>query len=100
MASGEPAKRRAAFLSLLEGKSGLCAVVDYSYDTEKESWCQVTLRSDVHYVTIFMRKAIFEDADANFSLLVRNNSFVGKIIFEEAQSNSDNSALGLFITFK
>jgi hypothetical protein len=45
MASAEPASRRAAFLNLLGGTTDLCTVVDYSYDTEMQSWCQVTLRS-------------------------------------------------------
>ena len=44
MSAGEPAKRRATFLHQVEGRSNLCSVVDYSYDTEKESWCQITLR--------------------------------------------------------
>jgi hypothetical protein len=44
MASGEPARRRADFLSLQEGRSAVFAVVDYAYDTDKARWCEITLR--------------------------------------------------------
>ena len=40
MSSGEAAKRRAAVLRLLEGRGGVASIVDYSFDTEKESWAR------------------------------------------------------------
>merc|ERR1712142_417124 len=38
MGTGEPARRRAAVLRLLDGRGGIASIVDYSYDTEKQSW--------------------------------------------------------------
>ena len=40
MSSGQAAKRRAAVLRLLEGRGGVASIVDYSFDTEKESWAR------------------------------------------------------------
>jgi hypothetical protein len=92
MASGEPAKRRATFLHLLEGKSGLCSVVDYSYDTEKESWCQVTLRSDVQNATHpFLGGILFEETYAKSPsgqmYTTQQSLFRRNILFEEAYAN-------------
>merc|ERR1711933_501044 len=47
MSSGEPAKRRAGVLRLLEGRGGVAAIVDYSYDTNKQSWASVSLAFDI-----------------------------------------------------
>merc|ERR1712112_798711 len=47
MASGEPAKRRAAVLRLLEGRGGVASIVDYSFDTEQQSWASITLAFDI-----------------------------------------------------
>ena len=47
MSSGEPAKRRAAVLRLLEGRGGVASIVDYSFDTEQQSWASITLAFDI-----------------------------------------------------
>ena len=47
MAIGEPSKRRAAVLRLLEGRGGVASIVDYSFDTEKQSWASITLSFDI-----------------------------------------------------
>ena len=47
MLQGEPAKRRAAVLSLLEGGGAVASLVDYSFDTKKESWATLTLSFDI-----------------------------------------------------
>merc|ERR1711937_554497 len=36
-------RRRSTVLSLLEGRAGVTSIVDYSYDEEEESWCNLTL---------------------------------------------------------
>lgn len=63
MSSGEPAKRRANFLSLLAGRSNLCSVVDYSFDTEKESWCEVTLSFDLSQKKIDLANMLHKAAE-------------------------------------
>merc|ERR1719251_98192 len=47
MGTGEPARRRAAVLRLLDGRGGIASIVDYSYDTEKQSWATLTLSFDI-----------------------------------------------------
>jgi len=43
MAGREPAGRRATVLSLVTKGSGVASIEDYSYDTEGETWCCLTL---------------------------------------------------------
>lgn len=43
MGRGEPARRRASVLGLLTKGSGVAGIADYSYDTEQQAWCQLTL---------------------------------------------------------
>ena len=57
MASGEPAKRRAGVLRLAEGK-GEAAIVDYSYDTEGQSWASITLSFDLSRKKVDMSNVI------------------------------------------
>ena len=47
MSSGAQAQRRAAVLRLLEGRGGVASIVDYSYDTESQSWASITLAFDI-----------------------------------------------------
>ena len=58
MSSGQPAKRRASVLSLLEGKGGAASIVDYSYDTEKQSWAAITLSFDIAKKRVDMSQVI------------------------------------------
>jgi len=63
MSTGEPAKRRLHFLNNLEGACGLCQVSDYSFDTEKEQWCEVTLSFDISQKRMDMVNVIKKAAE-------------------------------------
>merc|ERR1712158_309279 len=43
MSSSEARGRRATVLDLVTKAGGVASIVDYSYDTENESWCCLTL---------------------------------------------------------
>ena len=47
MLTGEPARRRATVLGLVTKGAGMASIVDYSYDTEQQSWCCLTLSFSV-----------------------------------------------------
>ena len=48
MKEQQAARRRGEVLGLLNGRGGgLCSIVDYSYDTEHQSWCCLTLGFDI-----------------------------------------------------
>jgi len=72
MSSGEPAKRRLRFLSLMEGVCGLCRVTDYSFDTEKEQWCSITLSFDISQKRMDFVNVIKKSAEKGVIHQVKN----------------------------
>merc|ERR1719239_765677 len=72
MSSGEPAKRRAGVLRLLEGRGGVASIVDYSYDTEKQSWASVTLSFDIAKKRLDMTNVIRQAASKAVVYEVKN----------------------------
>jgi len=72
MSSGEPAKRRAGVLRLLEGRGGVASIVDYSYDTEKQSWATVSLSFDIAKKRVDMTNVIRQAASKAVVYEVKN----------------------------
>lgn len=62
MVTGEAARRRATVLRLLDGRAGMANVVDYTYDTEHESWCCLTLGFDVSRKRVDMSNVLRQAA--------------------------------------
>jgi len=95
MASGEPARRRAAVLHLMEGRGGVASIVDYSYDTEKESWATLTLSFDITRKRVDMSQVLRKAASKAVVHEVKNikRSFVledkGKMILKTEGINID-----------
>jgi len=60
------------FLNMMEGVGGICGIVDYSYDTEKETWCEVTLKFDVSQKRLDMVNIIKKSAEKGVIHQVKN----------------------------
>jgi len=95
MGSGEPARRRAEVLRLLDGRGGIASIVDYSYDTEKQSWATLTLSFDIAKKGIDMSQVLRVAANKAVVYEVKNikKSFVledkGKMILKTEGINID-----------
>jgi len=95
MASGEPARRRATVLSLLDGRGGVAQIVDYSYDTEKQNWATLTLSFDIARKRVDMSQVLRVAADKAVIYEVKNikRSFVledkGRMILKTEGINID-----------
>jgi len=95
MGSGEAARRRADVLRLLDGRGGIGSIVDYSYDTEKESWATLTLSFDIAKKGIDMSQVLRVAASKAVVYEVKNikKSFVledkGKMILKTEGINID-----------
>jgi len=72
MSSGEPAKRRLKFLSQMEGVCGLCQVSDYTFDADKETWCQITFSFDVSQKRLDMVNIIKKSAEKGVIHQIKN----------------------------
>merc|ERR1719419_283189 len=95
MATGEPAKRRASVLRLLEGRGGVAKIIDYCYDTEKQSWATLTLSFDIAKKRVDMSQVLRQAATKAVVHEVKNikRSFVledkGKMILKTEGINID-----------
>merc|ERR1719195_1311212 len=58
MSSGEPAKRRAGVMRLMECRGGNATIADYSYDTERQSWASISLSFDIAKKRVDMSNVI------------------------------------------
>ena len=63
MRNVEAKKRQNAVLGLLQGKGGLVSILDYTYDTQKERWCELTLSFDVSRKTVDMSNVVRKSAE-------------------------------------
>lgn len=70
----EAQKRRLYVLQILQSKSGSATVVDYSYDVEKDLWCQLTLSFSVSQKNVDMSNIIRKAAEKAVIREVKNIS--------------------------
>jgi len=95
MGSGEASRRRGDVLRLLDGRGGIASIVDYSYDTEKQSWATLTLSFDIAKKGIDMSQVLRVAASKAVVYEVKNikKSFVledkGKMILKTEGINID-----------
>ena len=59
----EARKRRLFVRNLLQGKAGLATILDYTFDTKKELWCELTLSFEVSRKTVDMSNVIHKSAE-------------------------------------
>eukprot|EP00090_Calanus_glacialis_P015465 TRINITY_DN24413_c0_g1_i1.p1 TRINITY_DN24413_c0_g1~~TRINITY_DN24413_c0_g1_i1.p1 ORF type:complete len:562 (+),score=235.92 TRINITY_DN24413_c0_g1_i1:241-1686(+) len=95
MASGEPARRRADVLRLLDGRGGVASIVDYGYDTEKQNWATLTLSFDIARKRVDMsqvlrvaagKAVVYEVKDIKRSFVLEDK---GKMILKTEGINID-----------
>ena len=63
MRNVEAKKRQNAVLGLLQGKGGLVSILDYTYDTQKERWCELTLSFSVSRKAVDMSNIVRKSAE-------------------------------------
>ena len=58
MSSEEASRRRNDVIRLLDGRGGVCSIVEYSFDTVEQSWCELTLSFDITRKRVDMTNVI------------------------------------------
>jgi len=72
MASEDASRRRSDVLRLLDGRGGVCNIVEYSYDTVEQSWCELTLSFDITRKRVDMSNVIRKAAEKGVVHEVKN----------------------------
>ena len=72
MSSADAQKRRIYVLNLLQSKGGTASVIDYTYDTESELWCEITLAFSVSQKNVDMSNVLRKAAEKAVIREVKN----------------------------
>jgi len=72
MSSEEASRRRNDVIRLLDGRGGVCSIVEYSFDTVEQSWCELTLSFDITRKRVDMTNVIRKAAEKGVVHEVKN----------------------------